>query len=162
MLKKVIEMDTPGPAGLYLGCEQEKVTSTTDGGTTIHCMNYNMEAFLEQCLEKYRTTAGSSEPKTAKVPFWHGPECRGPTREATPDGPSPDCRTATTAMLSAQVLPLTPPDDDDLLMATIDFLPDSDDDDAQAMTSWYTPPLDNGESVTPDPSNIGTNDNGMK
>ena len=94
MLKKVIEMDTPGPAGLYLGCDQEKIKSVNNTGDEITCMTYNMESFLDQCIEKYTTMTGTTDLKFAKIPFWHGPERKGPAREADPEGTLPDSRTA--------------------------------------------------------------------
>ena len=157
MLTKVIDMDTPGPAGLYLGCEQSRTQVTTDEGP-ITCMTYNVQSFLEQCVERYVLHAGSDHLKAANVPFWVGPEGKGPAREPMLNGVSPDERVAPPWMKDeeAKPSPEEPPSDAEQLMATIlaniDEGDDSSDDDEED-TPWY---LDeeslDGDGLAPDPS----------
>ena len=74
LLKKVIDLDKPTPAGLYLGCQQQREVITTPSGSTRTCMIYNMENFMEQCILKYLNTTGAKDLKTCGTHFWTGPE----------------------------------------------------------------------------------------
>jgi hypothetical protein len=58
LLRSRVELDTPGPLGLYLGCQQTKVEIVSPLGRPIGVMIYDMEAFLEQCLERYAACSG--------------------------------------------------------------------------------------------------------
>ena len=61
LLSKVIDFDEPTGTGLYLGCRQHREEITLIDGSKRTCMLYDMEAFLEQCLERH--THRRSDPR---------------------------------------------------------------------------------------------------
>ena len=43
---------------MYLGCTLRKGESRLKDGTRVSTMTYDMESFLEQCIERYKEVAG--------------------------------------------------------------------------------------------------------
>ncbi len=59
------------PMGLYLGCYHdmfERVNPRT--GAKVRVLEYNMESFLRQCVERYKTLSGVTKLKYAATPFF--------------------------------------------------------------------------------------------
>ena len=54
LIQKYITMEQPQPANLYLGCEHERRTFTLPDGKEVTACVYNMQAYLESALDKYK------------------------------------------------------------------------------------------------------------
>ena len=49
----VINIEDPGPMGLYLGCVHEEGAVEMDDGRKIRTMTFNQESFFRDKIEKY-------------------------------------------------------------------------------------------------------------
>ena len=65
MLRSLLNIEPETDLGMYLGCTLKKGENRLKDGTRVSTMTYDMESFLEQCVEKYREIAGKN------VPFKH-------------------------------------------------------------------------------------------
>ena len=91
LIRSKITIEDPTPVGLYLGCQQD-IHYVVGEETTTAIMVYNMEAFLEQCLEKYTGCEGHMRLKPASTPFLQDSSVLGPERAASAAGIDPDQR----------------------------------------------------------------------
>lgn len=67
---KVIQIEDPGPMGLYLGCIHEEGSMRTEDGRTVRPMTFNQEGFFPEKVEKYLELCldkGGKEVKLASV-----------------------------------------------------------------------------------------------
>ena len=60
MLRSLLNIEPETDLGMYLGCTLKKGESRLKDGTRVSTMTYDMESFLEQCVEKYREIAGKN------------------------------------------------------------------------------------------------------
>ena len=58
MLRSLLNIEPETDLGMYLGCTLKKGENRLKDGTRVSTMTYDMESFLEQCVEKYREIAG--------------------------------------------------------------------------------------------------------
>ena len=58
MLRSLRNIEPETDLGMYLGCTLKKGENRLKDGTRVSTMTYDMESFLEQCVEKYKTIAG--------------------------------------------------------------------------------------------------------
>ena len=70
LLRKGIVTDEPAGHGLYLGC-LHSVSShpCPDGPGEVSVLEYNMQAFLESCVERYRSLTGATYLRKVTTPF---------------------------------------------------------------------------------------------
>jgi hypothetical protein len=69
---------------MYLGCNQKRVQITMYGGISANCVIYDMESFLEQCVNRYLEVAPpGTKMREAKTPFLHDEGDHGPSRNPT-------------------------------------------------------------------------------
>ena len=92
LLLEKIELEDPGPVGLYLGCQQQRLEVMTPQGVPLGVMIYDMEAFLDQCIAKYLSCPGARPLSTAHTPFLTRTEAVGPIRAAAEGGWDPNWR----------------------------------------------------------------------
>ena len=70
LLRQRIDIGPSSRIGMYLGCNIIKQHITLKNGTKANAVIYDMESFLEQCVDKYIQLAGSDIVlKPAKTPF---------------------------------------------------------------------------------------------
>ena len=60
MLRSLLNIEPETDLGMYLGCTLKKGENRLKDGTRVSTMTYDMESFLEQCVEKYREIAGKN------------------------------------------------------------------------------------------------------
>ena len=58
MLRTLLNIEPETDLGMYLGCTLRKGENRLKDGTRVSTMTYDMESFLEQCVEKYKEIAG--------------------------------------------------------------------------------------------------------
>ena len=58
MLRSLLNIEPETDLGMYLGCTLRKGESRLKDGTRVSTMTYDMESFLEQCIERYKEVAG--------------------------------------------------------------------------------------------------------
>ena len=58
MLRNLLNIEPEIDVGMYLGCTLRKGESRLKDGSRVSTMTYDMESFLEQCVEKYQDIAG--------------------------------------------------------------------------------------------------------
>ena len=69
---------------MYLGCNQKREQITLHGGILANCVIYDMESFLEQCVNKYLEVApAGTKMKEAKTPFLQDEGDHGQSRNPT-------------------------------------------------------------------------------
>ena len=82
LLRQGITTDDPTGHGLYLGClHSVSDRPSPDGSGTVRALEYNMQAFLESCVERYRTLTGATYLRKVTTPF---------VGDRTGDGYEPD------------------------------------------------------------------------
>ena len=70
LLRTKLIIGPEGPLGMYLGCNQKREQITLHGGILANCVIYDMESFLEQCVNKYLEVAPrNTKMKEAKTPL---------------------------------------------------------------------------------------------
>jgi hypothetical protein len=70
LLRTRIDIGPSSRAGMYLGCNIIKQQMTLGTGTATNAVVYDMESFLDQCVEKYLHVAGPGTVlKPAKTPL---------------------------------------------------------------------------------------------
>jgi hypothetical protein len=52
-IAEVINIEDPGPMGLYLGCVHEEGTVEMDDGRKVRTMTFNQESFFSDKIDKY-------------------------------------------------------------------------------------------------------------
>ena len=68
-------MEKPEPLGLYLGCKHVQTKEILPDGTPVNMVAYDMEEFLQSCVELYQSLAPPQfKINTALTPF--GPEAK--------------------------------------------------------------------------------------
>ena len=60
MLRSLLNIEPETDLGMYLGCTLKKGENRLKDGTRVSTMTYDMESFLEQCVEKYRGIPGKN------------------------------------------------------------------------------------------------------
>ena len=83
-----LDIEPESKLGMYLGCSCEKGTITLPDGKIAHCVTYNMEDFLDQCVQRYLVATKSNErlkkadtpflPEDQKLSLAGAPHCSGP------------------------------------------------------------------------------------
>jgi len=68
LLRTRITMEDPEPVGLYLGCQQ-RLRSVKHENRNYQVMEYDMSAFLRQCILKYTDIKAHVPLKTVPTPF---------------------------------------------------------------------------------------------
>ena len=63
LLRTKLNIGPEGPLGMYLGCNQRREQMTLYGGILANVVIYDMESFLEQCVQRYVEVA----PKGTKL-----------------------------------------------------------------------------------------------
>ena len=58
MLRSLLNIEPETDLGVYLGCTLKKGENRLKDGARVSTMTYDMESFLEQCVDKYREIAG--------------------------------------------------------------------------------------------------------
>ena len=58
MLRSLLNIEPETDLGMRLGCTLRKGENRLKDGTRVSTMTYDMESFLEQCVEKYKEIAG--------------------------------------------------------------------------------------------------------
>ena len=58
MLRSLLNIEPETDLGMYLGCTLKKGENRLKDGTCVSTMTYDMESFLDQCVEKYREIVG--------------------------------------------------------------------------------------------------------
>ena len=58
MLRSLLNIEPETDLGMYLGCTLRKGEGRLKDGTRVSTMTYDMESFLEQCIERYKEVAG--------------------------------------------------------------------------------------------------------
>ena len=58
MLRSLLNIELETDLGMYLGCTLKKGENRLKDGTRVSTMTYDMESFLDQCVEKYREIVG--------------------------------------------------------------------------------------------------------
>ena len=58
MLRSLLNIEPETDLGMYLGSTLRKGESRLKDGTRVSTMTYDMESFLEQCIERYKEVAG--------------------------------------------------------------------------------------------------------
>ena len=58
MLPGLLNIEPETDLGMYLGCTLRKGENRLKDGTRVSTMTYDMESFLEPCVEKYQEIAG--------------------------------------------------------------------------------------------------------
>jgi hypothetical protein len=90
-LRQCLEIGPESKTGMYLGCNVHKTTVKLESGIVAQGIVYDMESFLEQCIERYKALSRNSRPlKTVRTPFVAQDENRSVYRNPCADGPS--CR----------------------------------------------------------------------
>ena len=74
LIKDVVDMGTPDPPGLFLGCIHEPFELTLSDGTNLRGMRYNMSSYLRDTVQQYkdlvkRVTGKEPILKHAEHPF---------------------------------------------------------------------------------------------
>ena len=70
LLRRSINIEPEQPLGLYLGCQHEKFTMKLLNGTVATAIRYNMEKYLRQTVQRFKTMAGTDTVlKHAATPF---------------------------------------------------------------------------------------------
>ena len=57
LLRTKLSIGPEGPLGMYLGCNQRREQMTIHGGIQANVVIYDMESFLEQCVQRYLEVA---------------------------------------------------------------------------------------------------------
>ena len=57
LLRTKLNIGPEGPLGMYLGCNQRREQMTLHGGILANVVMYDMECFLEQCVQSYLEVA---------------------------------------------------------------------------------------------------------
>ncbi len=71
IIRAGLKIGDTGPLGLYLGCyHDEKVKRHPVTGKEVRVLEYNMESFLEQCVDRYRQLASVGKLREAGTPFF--------------------------------------------------------------------------------------------
>ena len=84
LLRTKLNIGPEGPLGMYLGCNQKREQITLHGGILANCVIYDMESFLEQCVNKYLEVAPvGTKMKEAKTPFLQDEGDHGQSRNPT-------------------------------------------------------------------------------
>ena len=84
LLRTKLNIGPEGPLGMYLGCNQRREQMTLHGGVLANCAIYDMESFLEQCVNRYLEVAPvGTKMKEAKTPFLQDEGDHGPSRNPT-------------------------------------------------------------------------------
>jgi hypothetical protein len=84
LLRTKLIIGPEGPLGMYLGCNQKREQMTLHGGILANCVIYDMESFLEQCVNKYLEVAPkNTKMKEAKTPFLQDEGNHGESRNPT-------------------------------------------------------------------------------
>ena len=58
MLRSLLNIEPETDLGMYLGCTLKTGESRLKDGTRVSTMTYDMESFLDQCVEKYKEIVG--------------------------------------------------------------------------------------------------------
>ena len=58
MLRSLLNIEPETDLGMYLGCTLKKGENRLKDGTRVSTMTYDMESFLDQCVEKYKEIVG--------------------------------------------------------------------------------------------------------
>ena len=65
-----LNIESPGPLGLFLGCKHEQSERVLPGTSTkVRVMEYNMEEFLQSCVDRYKELTGVQYMRKAETPF---------------------------------------------------------------------------------------------
>ena len=83
MLRSLLNIGPETDFGMYLGCTLKKGENLLKDGTRVSTMTYDMESFLEQCVEKYKEIAG----KDAVLKYVATPSVPGDTKQHTARAP---------------------------------------------------------------------------
>ena len=70
LIRSGITTDEPAGHGLYLGCLHEVTRRPCpSGGDDVNVLEYNMQAFLESCVARYRELTGATYLRKVSTPF---------------------------------------------------------------------------------------------
>ena len=90
--KDAIDMDEPKEADQYLGCKHEKSSAMSKDGVLISKVEYNMEYFLIQCLDSYKSLVGTdAHLSDVPTPFIEEDDGEHISRDPSGSGPSVQC-----------------------------------------------------------------------
>ena len=69
LIRSGLQMETPTPIGVFLGCNHVRETITLTDGTKATMMKYEMEGFMRSCVDRYLEHAPGMRLKTVETPF---------------------------------------------------------------------------------------------
>jgi hypothetical protein len=74
MIRQGIRIGKTEPAGLYLGCKHVITTQINpDTGKSVRVMEYDMEEFMQSCVDRYVELSGKSTLRKVATPFIDDP-----------------------------------------------------------------------------------------
>ena len=77
---------------MYLGCHHDIQRVCHTAGTVVKVMQYNMEEFLQSCVDRYQEPAGGTRRMVSvRTPFLTEDPQTGPAGQLCGSGPSAEC-----------------------------------------------------------------------
>ncbi|MCP4209475.1 MAG: hypothetical protein GY767_20865, partial [Shimia sp.] len=114
LIKDDLEIEIPDKPGLYLGCMNEKWTTTNASGNSVNVVTYNMKPFMESCVTRYLDLCEERDGvrpqlRKAMTPYLHSDHRKSPSCAPHTDGEAVKCPWCKTSFDLANPLPGLPP-----------------------------------------------------